>query len=234
MPGRGWRSCPWTRAAARAGCSRHQPGLMNRKEAPARQAPDSPAFRRQLSRIRGIARCGHGKSRQLSAITLAYRFAPRWRRNGLEEQQTASLLPAGIPVVNPDVTAAEAVADLGRLPRWTYLMLLIAAPVMGLVFAVRGPRAFLRRRSHRQPRDLIICTQNDHSVEAGEPGRALANGDCSASTPSPQMGWSSGARWTPTRPPGSAAGPPSTSYTEITARPSEVTRSPTRSPRAAS
>jgi hypothetical protein len=27
------------------------------------------------------------------------------------------------------------------------------------------------------PGDLIICTRNDHSVEAGEPGRALANGD---------------------------------------------------------
>jgi hypothetical protein len=25
--------------------------------------------------------------------------------------------------------------------------------------------------------DLIMCTRNDHGVEAGEPGRALANGD---------------------------------------------------------
>jgi hypothetical protein len=27
------------------------------------------------------------------------------------------------------------------------------------------------------PGDLIICTRNDHTIEAGEPGRALANGD---------------------------------------------------------
>jgi hypothetical protein len=27
------------------------------------------------------------------------------------------------------------------------------------------------------PGDLIICTGNDHTTEAGEPGRALANGD---------------------------------------------------------
>ena len=27
------------------------------------------------------------------------------------------------------------------------------------------------------PGDLILCTRNDHSVEAGEPGRTLANGD---------------------------------------------------------
>jgi len=25
--------------------------------------------------------------------------------------------------------------------------------------------------------DLIVCTRNDHSIEAGEPGRTLANGD---------------------------------------------------------
>jgi hypothetical protein len=25
--------------------------------------------------------------------------------------------------------------------------------------------------------DLIMCTRNDHHVEAGEPGRTLANGD---------------------------------------------------------
>ena len=25
--------------------------------------------------------------------------------------------------------------------------------------------------------DLVICTQNDHTVEAGEPRRTLANGD---------------------------------------------------------
>lgn len=108
----------------------------------------SPSFyaqvRRRLSECDLIVAEGvRGKSRQLAAITLAYRFTPRFRRNGLEEQQEALLLPPGIPVVNPDVTAAEAVADLRRLPRWMYLLLLLAAPVMGLVFAVRGPRAFL-------------------------------------------------------------------------------------------
>jgi hypothetical protein len=107
----------------------------------------SPSFYAQVRRLLSqcdliVAEGVRGKSRQLSAITLAYRFAPRWRRNGLEEQNEASLLPAGIPVVNPDVTAAEAVADLKSLPRWMYLLLLFAAPVMGLVFAVRGPGAF--------------------------------------------------------------------------------------------
>ncbi|WP_306319706.1 MULTISPECIES: hypothetical protein [unclassified Streptomyces] len=84
-----------------------------------------------------------GKSAVVSTLTLAYRFAPRWSRNGLQLQRADLLLPESVPVVRPDVTAAEAVADLKALPRWEYLMLLVAAPVMGLVFAVRGPRAFL-------------------------------------------------------------------------------------------
>ncbi|WP_329249088.1 hypothetical protein OG223_17545 [Streptomyces sp. NBC_01478] len=84
-----------------------------------------------------------GKSAGVSALTLAYRFAPRRRRNGLEEQRDDVLLPEGVPVVNPDVTAAEAIEDLKTLPRWMYLLLMVAAPMMGLVFALRGPRAFL-------------------------------------------------------------------------------------------
>ncbi|MEU6655206.1 hypothetical protein ABZ904_38890 [Streptomyces sp. NPDC046900] len=84
-----------------------------------------------------------GKSAGVSALTLAYRFAPRRRRNGLQEQREELLLPKDVPVINPDVTAAEAIADLKALPRWMYLLLMVAAPVMGLVFALRGPRAFL-------------------------------------------------------------------------------------------
>jgi hypothetical protein len=84
-----------------------------------------------------------GRSAAVSSLTLAYRFAPRRRRNGLQEQSDGLLLPEGVPVVNPDVTAAEALAELKTLPRSTYLLLMIAAPVMGLVFALRGPRAFL-------------------------------------------------------------------------------------------
>ncbi|MFG1809264.1 hypothetical protein [Streptomyces sp. NPDC049040] len=84
-----------------------------------------------------------GRSAGVGTLTLAYRFAPRRRRNGLVEQHDADLLPAGVPVLYPDVTAAEAMADLRALPRMTYATLMVAAPVMGLVFAIRGPRAFL-------------------------------------------------------------------------------------------
>ncbi|MFD0857065.1 hypothetical protein ACFQ07_32955 [Actinomadura adrarensis] len=108
----------------------------------------SPSFYAQVrTRLENcdviVAEGIHGKSRRVGALTLAYRFAPRRRRSGLAEQNYATLLPDTVPMVNPDVSAAEAMDDLKKLPRWTYLLMLVAAPVFGLVFALRGPRAFL-------------------------------------------------------------------------------------------
>ncbi len=40
-----------------------------------------------------------------------------------------------------------------------------------------SPAVRLADGTQASPGDLIICTRNDHSVEAGEPGRMLANGD---------------------------------------------------------
>ena len=40
-----------------------------------------------------------------------------------------------------------------------------------------GPAVSIADGTRASPGDLIICTRNDHDVEAGEPGRALANGD---------------------------------------------------------
>ncbi|MFE9643363.1 hypothetical protein ACFYO0_04240 [Streptomyces sp. NPDC006365] len=108
----------------------------------------SPTFYSQI-RIR-LKECDlivmegvRGNSVRVSALTLAYRFAPRRRRNGLQEQREELLLPKDVPVINPDVTATDVIADLKTLPRWTYLLLMVAAPLMGLVIALRGPRAFL-------------------------------------------------------------------------------------------
>jgi ATP-dependent exoDNAse (exonuclease V) alpha subunit len=46
---------------------------------------------------------------------------------------------------------------------------------LGVVSA--GPTVRIADGAQASPGDLIICTRNDHNVEAGEPGRALANGD---------------------------------------------------------
>ncbi len=40
-----------------------------------------------------------------------------------------------------------------------------------------GPAVTIADGARASPGDLIICTRNDHRVEAGEPGRTLANGD---------------------------------------------------------
>jgi hypothetical protein len=40
-----------------------------------------------------------------------------------------------------------------------------------------GPAVKIADGTRASAGDLIICTRNDHSVEAGEPGRTLANGD---------------------------------------------------------
>lgn len=86
-----------------------------------------------------------GHSRPFTALTLAYRLAPRFRRRGLQLQDYMTLLPPGVPVINPDVSAAEFLADLRFMPRREYWFMLALAPVLGLVFAVCGPRPFLTR-----------------------------------------------------------------------------------------
>ena len=40
-----------------------------------------------------------------------------------------------------------------------------------------GPAVRIADGAVASPGDLIVCTRNDHGVEAGESGRTLANGD---------------------------------------------------------
>ena len=90
---------------------------------------------------------------------------------------------------------------------------------------VDGPQT--DRRRNASIGDLIVCTKNDHWVQAGEPGRSLANGDLlriEAITPG---ACSCAAPWTPTRERASAAGRTGTSCTPITANANSATRSPT-------
>lgn len=106
-----------------------------------------PEFYAQVhQRLQGcgliLAEGVRGKAWQLSTLTLAYRFAARRRRNGMALQDYATLLPADVPVINPDATAAQALSDLREAGRRRYLVWLLSAPVLGLVFALRGPQAF--------------------------------------------------------------------------------------------
>ena len=97
-----------------------------------------------------------------------------------------------------------------------------------------GPAVTIADGTAASPGDLIICTRNDHSVEAGEPGRTLANGDLlRIEAITRRAACSSAARWMLTREPGSAGGPTDTSCSIPIRMPNWATRSPTTPPRAA-
>jgi hypothetical protein len=49
--------------------------------------------------------------------------------------------------------------------------------LMQLGIVADGPAVRIADGAQASPGDLILCTRNDHSVEAGERGRTLANGD---------------------------------------------------------
>jgi len=49
--------------------------------------------------------------------------------------------------------------------------------LIGLGIVAEGPAVRVADGAQASPGDLIVCTRNDHAVEAGEPGRTLANGD---------------------------------------------------------
>ena len=53
----------------------------------------------------------------------------------------------------------------------------IREDLIGLGVVQYGPTVRIADGTRASPGDLIICTKNDHTVEAGEPGRTLANGD---------------------------------------------------------
>ena len=114
--------------------------------------------------------------------------------------------------------------ELSRRIRDDLITLGIVAP---------GPAVRIADGAAASPGDLITATRNDHTLEAGQPGRTLANGDLLRIEAVTARAWSCAAPWTPTPPPGAAGGPTALSCTNISAMPSWGTRSPIMSPRAA-
>jgi len=96
---------------------------------------------------------------------------------------------------------------------------------LGLVDAGREIR--LADGARASAGDLIICRDNDHRLEAGQRGRTLANGDTLRIEAVRRDGtiWLGG-RWTATRTPAPAGGPPAPSPTAATAPPTWPTPSP--------
>jgi hypothetical protein len=101
---------------------------------------------------------------------------------------------------------------------------------LGLVDAGRAIR--IADGAEASAGDLIICRANDHHLEAGEPGRALANGDVLLIEAITRRAIMVRRLLDPTRPPGSAGSPPGPSATTATSQPIWPTRSPGIPPRA--
>ena len=76
---------------------------------------------------------------------------------------------------------------------------------LGVVAA--GPALRIADGTQASAGDLILCTRNDHTVHAREPGRTLANGDLLRIEQVTAAGLIVAGPWTPTRPRGSGSGP---------------------------
>ena len=99
---------------------------------------------------------------------------------------------------------------------------------------LRRARRDHRRRHPGQPRRPDhLHPQRPHASRRASPAGRWPTATCSASRPSPRTACSSAGPWTPTRPPGSAAGPTDTSCSKTTKMPNWDMRSPTTPPRAA-
>ena len=98
----------------------------------------------------------------------------------------------------------------------------------------RGPEVKLADGARASAGDLIICRQNDHALEAGEPGRTLANGDMlRIESIGEDRTHRSAGHSTATRRPAPSAGPSAPSPTATSGRLTSPTRSPATPRRAA-
>jgi hypothetical protein len=102
---------------------------------------------------------------------------------------------------------------------------------LGVVAA--GPAVRIADGTRASPGDLIICTRNDHTIQAGEPGRTLANGDLLRIDQVTPGGLVARRALHADPATGQRRGPTGTFCTHISAMPSWGMRSPTTPPRAA-
>ena len=204
----------------------------------------------------------NGGGMSLLAATLGYvqltepqRFAAAWERAAslrlragdvsvLGEYDEHGRIIGGDPELVMDAAARDYVAHLldgtdvllmaGDHARRRELSRRVRDDLIHLGLVSPGPSVRIADGARASAGDLIVCTENDHTVEAGEPGRGAGQ-----RRPAPRRGHHParaagppGAR-TLTRRPGRGGGPTGVSCTAITPRLSWGTRSPTTWRRAA-
>jgi conjugative relaxase-like TrwC/TraI family protein len=94
---------------------------------------------------------------------------------GGEPEQMMDAATAGYVALTADGTDTLLMAADHTLRR--ELSRRIRDELIGLGIVQDGPAVRIADGAQASAGDLILCTRNDHTVEAGEPGRALANGD---------------------------------------------------------
>ena len=100
---------------------------------------------------------------------------------------TSTAASSGAP---PDQLSTRPPAPTSRLPGRPDVLLMAADwaraansrpairdDLIHLGLVSDGPAVRIADGAHASPGDLIICRANDHTLQAGEPGRTLANGD---------------------------------------------------------
>jgi ATP-dependent exoDNAse (exonuclease V) alpha subunit len=94
---------------------------------------------------------------------------------GGEPEQMIDAAAAAYVALTVDGTDMLLIATVHALRR--ELSRRVRDDLIGLGLVADGSVVRIADGAQASPGDLIVCTRNDHSVEAGEPGRTLANGD---------------------------------------------------------
>lgn len=140
----------------------------------------SPAFSRQIrARLREcdliVAEGVEDRAPSLAGPGVPYRLAPRLRRNGLAAQDVSTLLPDGVAVVRPEPTGGRAEPGPQKPPWRDHAALVLAAPLVGLAFAARRPRAHFIQRcfdQHLEVDDMPPVHQAERRAAAYAPAGA--------------------------------------------------------------
>ena len=84
-----------------------------------------------------------GRTMQSSAMNLTNRLFPTGRQRGLVGQSDEAVLPAGVPVIRPDLPLVDLDRELRALPSLNQLAFIAGTHMTAVALALAGPGIFL-------------------------------------------------------------------------------------------
>lgn len=108
----------------------------------------APSFYAEVRRrLRGcdliVAEGVAGRTLQSSAMSFADRLFPGGRQRGLVGQSDQAILPAGVPVIRPDLPLVDLDQELRALPTLNQLAFAAGTHLTAVALALAGPGIFL-------------------------------------------------------------------------------------------